>query len=419
MGMKKAAAAGIVALLCAGAAACGSSSSTTSKTASATTSSAAAATTSSSTAAATTTAATAGSKSPITFSVISWKLPGSDILTAFSAGAQAAAKQINASGGFGGHPVSLNVCNSMLEQAAATACAHSTIAAHPVAMFGCDLYWFAAGLPVYSAAHIPSVNCPNAPTDFTNPYSFGVNASAIGEDRAIAKYACSQPSIKTFVTIVYDDPADHLLFGTAEQPVLKACGKTAVAVYFPETATDVATYTQKVIQAKPDFVLINASDVAVIQIYKALGQGGIPASHIATPDNNFTYQDISQAHGALTGGIAIADYAPWSDTSDLAVAAYMQALQGSTVDPRNATVEWGYSDLMFLYNVAKEIGFSDFNSSTLQHFLSTKSFSIPLSTGAFINPGPTGVPQAKQPYVRLTQWTGSEFKFVTGRINGY
>lgn len=416
MGMKKAAVAAVVGMLCVAAAACGSSSTSTTST---TTTSAAATTTSSSSAAASTTAATTASKSPITFAVVSWKLPGSDILTAFSAGAQAAAKQINASGGFGGRPVTLDVCNSMLEVAAATACAHSTIAAHPVAMFGCDLYWFSAGLPVYSAAKIPSLNCPNAPTDFTNPYSFGVNASAIGEDRAIAKYACSQPSIKTFVTIVYDDPADHAIYGTAEQPVLKACGKTSMAVFFPETATDVATYTQKVIQAKPDFVLINASDVQVIQIYKALEQGGIPASHIATPDNNFTYQDISQAGGALDGGIAIADYAPWSDTSDPAVAAYKQALQGSTVDPRNASVEWGYSDLMFLYNVAKQIGFSSFNSSTLQQFLSTKSFPIPLSTGAFTNPGPTGAPQAKQPYVRLTQWTGSEFKFVTGRINGY
>src|SRR5438876_12298687 len=105
-----------------------------------------------------------GSKSakpPIHFELITFQLAGSDLLTEFKAGADAAAKKINAKGGFGGRKVVIDTCNSQLTPSVATACAHSTLGNHPVAMFGCELSWSAAGLAIYAKAGVPSFNCPN------------------------------------------------------------------------------------------------------------------------------------------------------------------------------------------------------------------------------------------------------------------
>src|SRR5438067_6389381 len=68
------------------------------------------------------------SKRPVRLELITFQVPGSDLLTAMKAGAVGAAKAINAKGGFGGRKVIIDTCNSMLQAGPATSCAHTTLA---------------------------------------------------------------------------------------------------------------------------------------------------------------------------------------------------------------------------------------------------------------------------------------------------
>jgi branched-chain amino acid transport system substrate-binding protein len=349
--------------------------------------------------------------------LITAKIPAQDLLTPMAAGADAAAKMINAQGGFGGRPLVIVTCNSMLEPAAASACAHETVADNPVAMVGCENNWVAAGLPIYAKAQIPSFNCLNSTEEVHNPWNFGIGPAAVGAYGAASRYACSLPEVKNVTMMLFDAPFARFLYNTAVSPIVKACGKTSNVVYVPVSAVDMTPYVQKAMQAKPDFVIVAVLTTTIVQTYKAFEQQGLPASRIAAADTVFAHNLISQAGGALTGGIALAQFAPWGLTSDPEVAAYQEAMQGSPVDPHDPTVEWGYQYIMWLYTVAKQVGFNNFNSATLTDFMRTHAgVHIPLSR-SLVNPGPSSAPQIKQPYAQIVQWTGTTFKVLPAGPN--
>jgi branched-chain amino acid transport system substrate-binding protein len=356
---------------------------------------------------------TSASKSPVTFALISYKIPGSDSLTELSAGANAAANQINATGGFGGRRVVIATCNSMLQPAAATVCAHKTLAEHPVAMFGCELSWSAAGLAVYAAAGIPSVNCPDTTADFNNPWTFGLNSSAVGQQRGAARYVCTRSDVHKVVALFPNVPQIVISQQLAYQ-TLQGCGKqTATPVFYPLTAVDVSPYVTRVAQAKPDFVLLTGIGAQIVLLFKALQQAGIPPSHVIAPDIEFVYSTIlKQAGSAMNGAYAENQFDTWGDTTNPDVAAYLTAFKGSSVDPRDPTVAWGYSDVMWFYTAAKAIGFDKFNSASLTTFMRTQTnVHIPLSR-SLINPGPKGFPQERQPYIQISQWKNGRMVVV-------
>jgi branched-chain amino acid transport system substrate-binding protein len=360
------------------------------------------------------------SKAPVVLALVSYKIPGSDSLSELTEGANAAAAQINSSGGIGGRKVVIDPCNSMLEPAAATVCAHRTLADHAVAEFGCEPAWSAAGLPVYAAAGIPSVNCANTPTDYHNPMAFGLNPSAIGQQVGAARFVCSLSNVHTVVSLFPDVPqvlgSQQLSYQT-----LHACGKTtAPVVLYPLTAVDVTPYVTKVAAEKPDFILFSGIGAQVAIFFKALAQAGIPADHVAAPDVDFVYSTVLKPAGsAMNGAYAENQFDTWGDSSNPDVAHYLAAFTGSSVDPRDPTVAWGYSDVMFLYAAAKAIGFDKFNSASLVQFLhSAKDFPIPLSL-KYQSVGPPGYPQENQPYIQISQWKSGKMTVVPVGDNGW
>jgi branched-chain amino acid transport system substrate-binding protein len=347
-------------------------------------------------------------KPPIHLALITFQVPGSDLLSFMKPGAQAAAKVINSKGGFGGRKLIIDSCNSMLQPAAATTCAHTTLKKKPVAEFGCELAWFASGLPVYAAAKVPSINCSNTPQDFTNAWNFGLNPSDIGQDGAAARWLCSQPNVKKVVVVKPDLTSLRANVETA-MPLLQRCGKTILSpVYFPLTATDVTPYVSAALSGKPDFVIFSSIGAQVVLFMKAFQQAGFPASKVTMPDTDAPFTNIQQGGSAMDGAIVLSQFHSWGDTKDPDVAAYLKAMKGSGVDPRDGNVQWGYSDVMFVYEAAKKIGFGKFNAVTLQKYMSTqRGLHIPLSRSLF-NPGPKGFPQEKQPYVQISQIKGGK-----------
>jgi ABC-type branched-subunit amino acid transport system substrate-binding protein len=399
-------------MLCAGATACGGSSSSSAST------SAALSTSSSAASSSAASSSSAANTSPVTFAVISYSIPGADSLTELNQGAQAAAKTLNAQGGFGGRHVTVITCNSMLTPSAATVCAHKTLGQHPIAEFGCELAWSASGLEIYAAAHVPSINCLNDPVDYHNPWSFGIVGGTIGQNNSAAKWICTMSNVHNVVNLFPDVADYHSVVTPIVTNTYKACGKTSSVVYYPLTAVDIGPYVSKVVAAHPDFVNMTGIGAQAVQIFKGLGQAGVPANKVATTDVDFTHQLTQSAGGAMNGAYLEAQFTPWGLTSDPEVAQYQANVKAAGYDPRSPTVEWGYVYMMTLYTAAKDIGFGNFNSESLAHWLSTANgVHIPLSL-AIKNPGPTGFPQLKQPSQRILQFEGGEtFKVVPTGTN--
>jgi branched-chain amino acid transport system substrate-binding protein len=348
-------------------------------------------------------------KPPIHLALIALRLPGSDLLTFFQRGATVAQNQINKAGGFGGRKLIIDACNSQLQPAAATACAHATLAKHPVASFGCELAWSASGLPLFAAAHVPSLNCLNDSHDYNNPWSFGLVGGTIAQTGASMRWLCSNPAVHKVSVVSPDFPLYHTVTQPHIQQIAEACGKTTSGVFYPLTAVDVTPFVQQTVSQKPDFVIFQGIGAQAVQFFKTYGQNGIPADHIIAPDTDFSGDLIAQAGGAMEGGYIAAQFGPWGAANDPAVKAYTAAFKAAHQDGRDATTMWGYADVMFIYNAAKKIGFAKFNGNTLQHFLNVSGgFPIPLAR-TIVAPGPHGYRQVRQPYSRIAQWKNGKF----------
>ncbi len=394
-------------------AACGSSSSSTTSSASSATG-----TTTSGAAASTSTTTHAATGSPITVAVISFKIPGIDELTPIDAGGQAAANLINSEGGFGGHPLKLVTCNSMLAPAPATTCARNTIGLHPLAMVGCELSWSISGLPIYAAAKTPSLNCPNTTVDFHSPWSFGMNPGEAGDNAATLAYACSLPKVKTIVSMITNVPAAQEVFNQETAPIVKACGKTAYPIFVSPTVVDITPYVQKAMGYHPQFILGDIQTAQVPQMFSLFEQNGIAAGDITASDVAFTASILAKSP-QMKGGISIAEFNPWTMTNLPDVAAYVKGMQGTGVDYKDPSVEWGWALITWVYDASKAVGFSNLNGATLAAYLRTAANQpIPLSR-EWVNPGPTNAPQVKQPYARMLIWNGSTFTPVSGGDQGW
>lgn len=360
----------------------------------------------------------AATGSPITIALDGMKITGLDLLTGEQAGAQAAADQINANGGFGGHKVVIDTCNSMAAAAQTTDCAHKLVTGHPVAMIGCELNWALAGaLQLFASQKIPSFNCVNTKPDYTNPWNFGLSDGGLGDVRGMARWLCAQSDVKTVGTIAADVPAEHQVVPMGES-LLDKCGKKKSIVYFPPTASDYGPYVAKVLASHPDFVQIQAPAAAsALSLIKNLKQAGFQMDHVGAASSGFEYSGWKAAGSTLNGVYMQLEFDNWNDTNNPDVAAYLKAMRAASQDPKSVNPEWGYNSVMWIYAAAKAIGFDKFDASTLTDFMRTKNgVDIPLSR-KLVNPGPTGYPQVKQPYTQLVQWQNGKFKTVTSHTN--
>jgi ABC-type branched-subunit amino acid transport system substrate-binding protein len=353
------------------------------------------------------------SKPPARFALISLKIPGSDILGPFTAGAEAAAKALNAQGGFGGREVIIDSCNSQGSTTGATTCAHKTLAKDPIAEFGCEIRWGTTGLQIYSKSKIPSFNCPTAKEDITSPWNFSILPGGIGENRGMAQWLCKRPDVKKISFFTIDLPQLKAAAQTAA-PVIKACGKQLSVDVFPENAADLTPYVTKAMQKKPDFVdVFPLSGAQGIQIFKFFHQAGFPIDHMGSVSSEFDYVNtLKPAGDAMDGMYGTFETASWGDTSNPDVTAYLDAMKGATWDARGAIPEQGYAAVMWFYTVAKQVGFDKFDSAALTQFMRTQTGAhIPLSHD-LVNPGPKGFPQIKQPAVQIVQWKGGKLTTV-------
>jgi ABC-type branched-subunit amino acid transport system substrate-binding protein len=406
--------------LCAGAlAACGSSSSTTT-TSSAPAASSTAATTSAATSSAATSSSAPANTSPINVALITFKLPALDFITDYQAGANAALAYINSIGGWGGRKANLIVCNSMLAPGPTATCAHSTLAQQPVAEFGCETSWSAAGLLLYAAAGVPSFNCTNTQVDYTHPMSFGLGTGAPGEAGGMAKWICAtQPSVKTLAYLSPADPEQEADIPKTLGPIFKGCGKTVSYTWIPFTAIDMTPLVTKALSTHPQWVMTTIGQAQMVNVAKALQQQGFPSDHLSMSSNALDQKGvIAPAGSALNGTYASDEWTGWGlDVPDANT--YREwATKSGAPNPLSGNTAQGWMYMMWIYTGAKAIGFANFDAHTLTHWLNASANGMHiLMSRTYINPGPSKTPSVHQPYVQILRLQDGKMTLVTQGTN--
>ncbi len=354
------------------------------------------------------------SKEPLVVALNALKIQAVDLLTPYEAGSAAAAKQINAQGGFGGREVVVESCNTAYQPATAVACARKIVDKKPVASIGCEPTWASSGLPTLAKAKIPSFNCINVEEDYTNPMSFGMTQGNTGGQRAMSRWLCTRDDVQKVAVFTQDIPISHTSVPKAIGETLKECGKSATYTYYPITGADLLPHVSKAAKGKPDFVIAVGGGALAVQIYKLFGQAGIPADKIGISANAMAYEQVLKPAGAaIEGAYASLETQAWGDTEDPGVAAYLKAMEGSGVDARDVNPQTAYMQMMTLYTAAKEIGFDTFDSASLVEFMNTANGVAVPNSREILNPGPKEYPQVKQPFSQIAQWKDGKLLPVT------
>jgi hypothetical protein len=183
--------------------------------------------------------------------------------------------------------------------------------------------------------------------------------------------------------------------------------------WVPISDVDATPFVVKALASKPGFVMDAVGGTTGTLVVKTFEQQGYPSNKIIMQSAELDDGVIIKPAGkALDGVYADDEFANWSDTSDPGVKAYLDATKGIP-DNLSQGIQEGYIYIEWLYTAAKAIGGSNFNSATLTHFLQTaNNVPIPMSR-MWINPGPAGYPQAKEPYNQILQDVNGTFVVVT------
>ena len=362
---------------------------------------------------------------PVRIPVISVKVPGVDLLTPQTAGAEAAAYKINAEGGFGGRELVIEECATQLTPSTSSVCANQTLAKGDVLTeIGCEPTWPVSGLKIYEKAGVSSMNCVN---DLSNEWNSGGHPGAFGLQAGVAAWLCERPEVKSIVLLGQDIATQKTEEETSTEPIIKGCGKEIHYVFAPLETTDYTPYVNKVLEYNPDFVMSTQSPAPTAQMFKTFQQANYPADQISAVETSCPYEEVLEPAGsAMEGAYCVDGYVPWTEEEDPEVAEYVEAMKAADVgyDYRTGAPVWGYSSVMFVYEAAKKIGFSKVTPENLAKYMWTETgLTLPLSHD-WTNPGPKISTSVKQPSTLVTQWKDGTFSIVEegteeGWIDGF
>jgi ABC-type branched-subunit amino acid transport system substrate-binding protein len=364
---------------------------------------------------------------PVRIPLVAIESPVVNLMDAQSAGATAAAKKINAEGGFGGREVIVEECSTELTPASTTVCANRTVDQEGlVAEIGCDPTWAAGALEIYSRKGIPSFNCLNSPAELASEWAFGVNPGSSGAYAGVAAWLCEQDDVQKVAMLGQDLPTQRDIEKQFTDPIIEACGKEMSHTFVAPDAADLTPFVNDVLKGDPDFVMIGLSPTPAQQALEAFRQAGFSAERASVQENSCNFANLDQGGEAMQGVICPTGWIPWSESDNEQVQEYIAAMEeySPDADYRDTQVQWGYANVMLIYEAAKKIGFDTFDAETLTETIRNEQFDFPLSR-EWANPPVSPEFQAmKQPSIMITRWTGEALERVQegtedGWVNGY
>lgn len=333
-------------------------------------------------------------------------------------GETAAIQYINEKGGIDGRPLKLWTCDSKFDPAASTACGQKAVEQHPIAVTGLDDYASNGSSQLYAKSGIVSMKIPTETYDLTNTNAFPVASGGPAEYYGLGNYFGEQLGAKKLSQLQQDTPVGHI-FGKQIADAYEAAGDGESRItYFSNKTTDFAPVVAKVADGKPDavFTLINGSQIPLI--YKMLQDQGVKASAIFNQGGAMDAGVFAAAGEPAVGTSIVDEFLNPDDISQPDVKLYREVMKknGFDKDARGMFGQWGFSNVMFLAQVAKEIGGDKVDAATVKEYLTKKvgpggTETIPV----FMSSTPMTVATPKYPglhrmSIQILQWDGSKFK---------
>lgn len=296
----------------------------------------------------------------------------SAVITQITDGEKAAVDYINNDlGGVDGRPIELLVCDSKTDPAATVSCAQQTIEEGVIAKGGLSVLWGENGIPLFETAGISSMNAPVSIQDSTNAdISFPLGGGSAIEFPVMLEFWHDEFGLDKAVILADDNSSGRVQVEILEEKAA-ALGAELVPVYLPVGAADPTPYVAKAVQEDPDVIVTAASGAAAVAVYRALGQQGFPADKVmnqgaAVDDESFfSKMDPELIDGAYFTYV----WASYDDTDDPEVATYREAMSKyGPNDGQAGFYQWGFSNIMTIYNIAMEMGAENLNADSLREF---------------------------------------------------
>ena len=335
----------------------------------------------------------------------------SAVLKQFPDAAQAAVDHINKDlGGLDGRPFKLVKCDSKADPAATTACANQAVQDKALAKVGLSVLWD-NGNKVFAKAGIASHNAPVTASDSTSPTSFPFGGGAASEWPGQVQYWAAERGAKHGVTLADDNAQGQVNVDLMEAQAAKNPGFKLDVVRL-KIGADPTPSVARVVGLKPDVVFTAAAGSAAVAVYRAFQQQGFPADKIvntgATVDEETFFSKVDKS--AIEGSFYSYEFETYDDTSNPEVKEYRDAMKAhSDVEGKSEFYQWGFADVMTIYNLGKKIGGDKLDQKSYLDFMKTiegeKVFmGGPLSTKS----APEGAPQIIQPTIRIVQYKGGK-----------
>jgi len=232
------------------------------------------------------------------------------------AGAEAAAKAINADGGINGKDVDLQFCNANSDPNAALACARKAASERVAAVVGYTDTFSSSALPVLDQAGIPAVGLMprgNA-IELESADSFPFEGGSAGDSLA-APFGLKEVGKKSVVAISADVPsavanADLIKLG-AEKAGIKYAGVIKVPT---SGVTDYSSYAQQIKELGADSAMFNATVSQIQGIMKASKALGLDVTFMQH-GTAFGTKEVADTGDVADGLMLVAGFPPYTDTS--------------------------------------------------------------------------------------------------------
>ena len=160
-------------------------------------------------------------------------------------GAQAAALDINNSGGVNGTGINIVYCNDESDPNIAASCARKAVSAHAVAAVVLSLYSSNID-PILATAHVPALVSPQTQADWTNSDAFPIGGGPAGDEPGLGTDMLAQKlQIKKLGVITFEAPPAEASAQLIQQGAKAAGGISVDNVTVPLTVSDYTPYLEQ------------------------------------------------------------------------------------------------------------------------------------------------------------------------------
>ncbi|MCW3013071.1 MAG: hypothetical protein JWO02_163 [Solirubrobacterales bacterium] len=243
--------------------------------------------------------------------------------------AKAYEKWVNANGGIGGRPLSVEVCDEHGKPTDASACARKAVSDNVVAVVGSFSFLGTNIMPALTKANIANFGecCPITPPEWTGKNSFPMGTQplyAVGLVKRAVQDGCKK------INAVIIDGAQGFL--PPMQNAMKANNmKFGKTIILPPTSQDYSPQIAEATGGGADCIVMVVSETPFVAWNQAYVQSGSTA-RLYGPQGNLDAVSIKGLGNKLDGSIIAGMY---PDLSTAPWATYRQALKDANADPAN------------------------------------------------------------------------------------